>query len=114
MTQQELVKQVKHHRDQLLYKICFDESDFNSLKRYVGKIISELESAFLTNPEKYVNLDMYIDRLKNAIEQERKEMEDKHLCRKVRRDVLSDLRKIVADNSPPSKPENKSASSKSS
>jgi hypothetical protein len=99
MTKTELVKKVRHHRDQLLYSICFDENDFNSIRRYIEKIISELGAAFLANPEEYVNLEMYIDRLKNIIDKKTEHQKDKYLCKTVRREVLRDLKSFIYDNS---------------
>ena len=106
MTKRELVKYVMDQRNQIEYSHCFDRNDFNSLMRTVKKIISELETALLVNPDEYVNLEIHIGRLKNDTligqnldeSQKRQQTDPKYFCKEARREVLSDLRNLIFDN----------------
>lgn len=99
ITKKDLVKYATDERNKLLYSICFDENDFNSLKHYVGKIISQLDTALHANPKGYVNLEIQISKLKTELEKKQRDAEVKYLCREVRQEVLIGLKKIITDNS---------------
>lgn len=107
MTKKELTKYVISERNKVQYSICFKPKDVENLVGISKKILSKLKSLHTTYPDRYMNLKDHIDRVKSDLKIRQDMIKEytvagkdtKAVCRSVRIALLSNLKKIVLDNS---------------